>query len=65
MVPCDGEHLIITVNHDGDSDGAGGEAPRILPHQRLAALLRLELDAEHLAKVLSQAVTATQHSASL
>ena len=48
------------MDHDGDADGAGGEAPRILPHELLAAfcrILQLHLDAEHLGKVLAQHVT--------
>ena len=58
------QHLVVTVDHDGNSNGAGSEPPRVLPHEGLAALLGLELDAEHLAEVLTQAVTAPRHATS-
>mmetsp|Transcript_36259 Transcript_36259/g.91114 ORF Transcript_36259/g.91114 Transcript_36259/m.91114 type:complete len:471 (+) Transcript_36259:51-1463(+) len=50
------EPLVVPVHHDHDADGARGEAPRVLPHQLLALVLRLVLDLKHLGKVRAQAV---------
>lgn len=42
--------LVVAVRHDHDADGAGGQAPRVLPRVLPARLLRLKLDAKHPAR---------------
>ena len=48
--------LVVTVHHNGDTDGSGGKSPRGLPGNRLFALLVFILDLKHLAEVLSKIV---------
>src|SRR5690606_26357829 len=49
---------VVTVNHDHDADNTGRKAPRVLPYVDVLALGVgvLDLDVEHLAKVLAEAV---------
>ena len=55
-----GQHktLVVGVDHDHDTNGPGGVAPRVLPAKQLllVALGVLNRDVEHLAEVLAQAV---------
>ena len=52
------ETLVVTVDHDHDTDDTGGQTPRVLPDMDVLALLGgvLDSDVEHLGEVLAQAV---------
>ena len=52
------ETLVVTVDHDHDTDDTGGQTPRVLPDVDVLALLGgiLDGDVEHLGEVLAQAV---------
>ncbi len=51
-----GAHLVITMDHDHDAQGSGGEAPGVLPAVLPLLINCLELDVEHLGEVLAEAV---------
>lgn len=56
------ETLVVTVNHDHDTNDTGGETPRVLPDKERILLLTLlgswvlDSDVEHLGEVLTQAM---------
>ena len=47
---------VVTVDHDHDSNGSGGDSPAGLPRDVRRAVLGLEANVKHLAKVLAQIV---------